>query len=174
MNIKQLEHILRASGSITGSREIVVIGSQSLLASFPDAPDDLIGSMEVDCYPNDNPARADLIDGSIGELSPFHETFGYYAHGIGPETASLPAGWSARVVRFQSENTGGTIGLCLSPADLAVSKLLAGREKDISFVRAMLRTGAVDETAIRSLATELKPEQAARLDVMLTVSLRRP
>jgi hypothetical protein len=76
MNIKQLEHILRASGSITGCREIVVIGSQSLLASFPNAPDDLLGSMEVDCYPNVNPGRADLIDGSIGELSPFHETFG--------------------------------------------------------------------------------------------------
>ncbi len=37
-------------------------------------------------------AKADLIDGSIGELSPFHETFGYYAHGLGPETAALPAG----------------------------------------------------------------------------------
>ena len=174
MNIKQLEHVLRASGSITGCREIVVIGSQSLLASFPDAPADLLGSMEVDCYPNDNPALADLIDGSIGELSPFHETFGYYAHGIGPETASLPADWRARVVCLQSENTGGTIGLCLSPADLAVSKLLAGREKDIEFVRAMLKAGVVDEATIRSLATELNPEQASRLEVMLTVSRRRP
>jgi len=174
VNIKQLEHVLRASGSITGCREIVVIGSQSLLASFPDAPADLLGSMEVDCYPNDNPALADLIDGSIGELSPFHETFGYYAHGIGPETASLPADWRARVVCLQSENTGGTIGLCLSPADLAVSKLLAGREKDIEFVRAMLKAGVVDEATIRSLATELNPEQASRLEVMLTVSRRRP
>jgi len=174
VNIKQLEHILRASGSITGCREIVVIGSQALLASFPDAPADLLGSMEVDCYPNDNPARADLIDGSIGELSPFHETFGYYAHGIGPETASLPAGWRGRVVRLQNENTGGTIGLCLSPADLAVSKLLAGREKDIEFVRAMLRAGVVDEAAIRSLAAELNQEQAEFLALELTVSLHRP
>ena len=174
MNIKQLEHILRASGSITGCREIVVIGSQSLLASFPNAPDELLGSMEVDCYPKDNPARADLIDGSIGELSPFHETFGYYAHGVGPETASLPSGWSARIVRLETENTGGTIGLCLSPADLAVSKLLAGREKDVDFVRAMMRAGAVDVETIRSLATELNPEQASRLALMLTVSLRSP
>jgi len=174
VNIKQLEHILRASGSITGCREIVVIGSQALLASFPSAPADLLGSMEVDCYPNDNPALADLIDGSIGELSPFHETFGYYAHGIGPETAALPAGWGARVVRLQSENTGGTIGLCLSPADLAVSKLLAGREKDLDFVSAMLGAGVVDEAAIRSLAVELNQEQAALLALKLTVSLRRP
>ena len=66
----------------------------------------------------------------------------------------------------------GVVGLCLSPADLAVSKLLAGREKDIDFIRAMLKAGVVDEATIRSLATELNPEQASRLDVMLTVSLR--
>lgn len=76
MNRKQLEHVLRACGSIAGCREIVVIGSQALLASCPDAPDALLRSMEVDCYPLDDPAKADLIDGSIGELSPFHETFG--------------------------------------------------------------------------------------------------
>ena len=172
MNIRQLEHLIRASGSITGCREIIVIGSQSLLATFPAAPESLLGSMEADCYPKDNPALADLIDGSIGELSPFHETFGYYAHGVGPETAALPARWSTRLVRLQTENTGGTIGWCLSPADLAVSKLLAGREKDVDFVRAMLAAGAVDELAIRALALELDAERAARLTQRLIVSLR--
>jgi hypothetical protein len=47
MNIKQLEHILRACGSIAGCREIIVIGSQALLASHPDAPEELLCSMEV-------------------------------------------------------------------------------------------------------------------------------
>ena len=172
MNIGQLEHVIRAGGSITGCREIVVIGSQSLLASCPDAPAELLVSMEVDCYPRDNPERADLIDGSIGELSPFHETFGYYAHGIGPETAALPSGWSRRVVRLENERTAGTVGLCLSPPDLAVSKLLAGREKDIEFVRSMLRAAIVDVATLKALAVELEPEQASRLEVMLTVSLR--
>jgi len=51
MNLKQLEHILRACGSIAGCREIVIIGSQALLASYPDAPDELLRSMEVHCYP---------------------------------------------------------------------------------------------------------------------------
>jgi hypothetical protein len=35
-----------------------------------------------------NPDRADLIDGTIGELSPFHATYGYYAHGVGESTAA--------------------------------------------------------------------------------------
>jgi hypothetical protein len=86
MNRTQLEHVLRASGSISGCRELVVIGSLAILGAFPDAPYELLKSLEVDLYPLDAPEKADLIDGSIGELSPFHETFGYYAHGIGPET----------------------------------------------------------------------------------------
>ena len=174
MNRLQLEHVLRACGSIAGCREIVVIGSQALLASFPDAPEALLRSMEVDCYPLDDPAKADLIDGSIGELSPFHETFGYYAHGIGPETAVLPAGWKPRVVRLENEHTGGTVGLCLSLQDLAVSKLLAGREKDIEFVREMLRACLVTEATIRALASELRPDQATLLHLKLQICLRQP
>jgi hypothetical protein len=172
MNLRQLEHVLRACGSIAGSRQIVVIGSQALLASHPDAPDELLHSMEVDCYPLEDPAKADLLDGSIGELSPFHETFGYYAHGVGPETPVLPAGWRARVIRLETENTGGTIGLCLSPEDLAVSKLLAGREKDVDFVRGMLRAGIVTEGAIRALASELSADQRPLLDIRLQICLR--
>lgn len=174
MNIKQLEHILRACSAIAQCREIIVVGSQALLATRPDAPEELLRSMEVDCYPLDDPAKADLLDGSIGELSPFHETFGYYAHGVGPETAALPAGWRGRAVRLESENTGGAVGLCLSPADLAVSKLLAGREKDVEFVRQMLRARIVTEAALRSLATELNPDQAALLAKKLLVCLHQP
>jgi hypothetical protein len=174
VNIKQLEHILRACSAIAECREIIVIGSQALLGSRPDAPEELLRSMEVDCYPLDDPAKADLIDGSIGELSPFHETYGYYAHGIGPETATLPAGWRGRAVRLENENTGGAVGLCLSPQDLAVSKLLAGREKDVDFVRRMLRAGIVTEAALRSLATELDPHQGALLAKKLAVCLRQP
>jgi hypothetical protein len=172
MNIGQLEHVLRAGGSITGCREIVVIGSQALLASFPAAPAELLVSMEVDCYPLDDPDRADLIDGSIGELSPFHETFGYYAHGVGPETALLPSGWKKRVVRVENERTAGIAGLCLSPADLAVSKLLAGREKDVEFVRGMVKAGVTTEAAIRSLADELPTDQVSQLETKLQVCRR--
>ncbi len=174
MKLEELEHLIRACGGIAGSREIVVIGSQAILASCPDAPGELLRSMEVDCYPLDDPAKADLIDGSIGELSPFHSAFGYYAHGVGPETAALATGWRTRVVRLESEATAGTVGLCLSPVDLAVSKLLAGREKDRDFVREMLRAGIVTEAAIRSLASELTPDQGALLTTKLQNCLRRP
>ena len=161
MNRQQLEHILRAGGSVADERELVVVGSQAILGAYPDAPAELLVSVEADVYPLHNPAKADLIDGSIGELSPFHETFGYYAHGVGPETAALPANWKTRLVKVQNENTGGVIGWCLSPGDLAISKLLAGREKDLYFVRVMLGAGLVSKSALESLLRELPADQAA-------------
>jgi hypothetical protein len=73
---RQLEHLLRAAGEIAADDEIVVIGSQAILGQFPDAPASMRVSVEADLFPLNHPERADLIDGSIGELSPFHETFG--------------------------------------------------------------------------------------------------
>jgi hypothetical protein len=96
MRRDQMEHVLRAAAAITRERDFVVIGSQALLASVPELAPPLDQSMELDVYPLNNPAAADLIDGSIGELSPFGETFGYYAHGVGPETAILPRAWRDR------------------------------------------------------------------------------
>jgi len=157
MNRKQLEHILRAGESLTECRELVVIGSQSLLGSFPDASPELLSSMEADVYPLNAPEKADMIDGCIGELSPFHETFGYYAHGVGPESAILPAKWKSRLVRLK---TNQAMGWCLSPTDLAVSKILAGREKDILFVRGMLKSGFIAASDIESVLGELTPAHA--------------
>jgi hypothetical protein len=93
----------------------------------------------MDTYPLSDPDRADLIDGTIGELSPFHEQFGYYAHGVGPETAILPENWRNRWVPVCNENTHGVTGYCLSPEDLAISKLAARRDRGIHFVELLLQ-----------------------------------
>ncbi len=163
MNRQQVEHVLRAAGSITECREMVVLGSQSILGSLPDPPASLLVSMELDLYPLHDPEKADLIDGCIGELSPFHQTFGYYGHGVGPGTAVLPKNWNKRLVRLENINTGGTIGWCLSPHDLAVSKLLAGREKDIEFVRVLLQNNLISDSFLREMAAELSNQHAALL-----------
>jgi len=160
---EQLEHIIRASGSITGEQRLIIIGSQAILGSFPDAPETLLVSMEADAFPETAPGKWELIDGCIGELSPFHETFGYYAHGVAPEAASLPHNWRDRLVAINSPATYGCTGLCLSPADLAISKLLAGREKDFSFVQTMLTEKLVSIDDIRRIATELDTDKQLRL-----------
>lgn len=104
--------------------------------------------MEADLYPRHRPDLADLIDGAIGELSPFEERFGYYAQGVGPETAVLPSGWQSRLVKVQNENTDLKIGWCLEPHDLAAAKLAAGRGKDLAFVAALLAHHLVNTDAL--------------------------
>ena len=138
MTRDQLEHVLRAASAITGASELVVIGSQAAHGSVLAPVPEVLSSMEADLFSPRSEADATLIDGSIGEGSPFHQTFGYYAHGVGEETAVLPRGWRDRLVPLRSEATGGATGLCLDLHDLAVAKLVAGREKDRVFVRALL------------------------------------
>jgi hypothetical protein len=134
MQRNQLEHIVRAAAGITGASEFVIVGSQAVLGQFPEAPDVLLVSMEVDIFSLRSPDDSELVDGCIGEGSPFHQTFGCYAHGVGEDTAVLPNGWRSRVIPVRNENTGSGTGLCLEVHDLAISKLVAGREKDLEFL----------------------------------------
>jgi hypothetical protein len=151
---EQLEHLLRAAADIANDSEIVVIGSQAILGQFPNAPASMRVSAEADLFPLNHPERAEVIDGSIGELSPFHETFGYYAQGVAEDIAHLPRGWKGRLVVIQNENTRGVKGWCLEIHDLLVSKAIAGREKDLAFLGDAASHRLADgELLLRLLAT---------------------
>ena len=106
MNRKQLEHIVRAAAATADARDIVVIGSQAILGAHPDAPPELLESQEADVFPKDAPERSIVIDGAIGELSLFHQTFGYFAHGVDERTALLPDGWQDRLVKVETPGGG--------------------------------------------------------------------
>jgi hypothetical protein len=67
MTRQQLEHLIRAASVIADDDEIVVIGSQSILGLYPNAPATVLVSVEADLYSKHHPDRADLIDGTIGE-----------------------------------------------------------------------------------------------------------
>lgn len=154
MNRAQLEHIIRAASAIVGDDEIVVFGSQAILGQFPDAPAELLVSVEADVFPLNKPALADLIEGCLGELSPFHQAFGYYAQGIAEETATLPDGWRGRLVQIRNANTKWASGWCLEVHDLVLSKLVAGREKDRLFADAVRRHGLIDLGVLRQRLSE--------------------
>ena len=160
MKRSELEHLIRAAGSIANDLEIVVIGSQSILGQFPNAPPSLLVSAEADVFPLNHPELSDLIDGSIGEGSPFHELYGYYAQGVDERTATLPRGWRGRLVKISNPNTVGITGLCLDIHDLAISKYVAGREKDRKFTRELVKHGMVRRDVLmdRERETDLSPE----------------
>jgi len=112
-------------------------------------------SEEADVYPRNHPERADDIDAAIGELSTFHETYGYYAHGVSPKTATLPEGWEQRLIRLSNPNTEGAVGLCLDIHDLVLAKYAAGREKDREFNRALVRNRCVSRRKLTGLVRSM-------------------
>ena len=108
VNREELSHLLRAAARVTDDPEIVVLGSQAILGTYKarNLPAEATMSVEADiAFRNDpNETKADQVDGDIGELSDFHEEYGYYAQGISISTAVLPAGWERRVVRYEQED----------------------------------------------------------------------
>jgi uncharacterized nucleotidyltransferase DUF6036 len=148
MKRSELEHLIRAAGSIVDDAEIVVVGSQSILGQFPDAPASLLVSAEADVFPLNRPELSDLIDGTIGEGSPFHQLYGYYAQGVDERTVTLPRGWRDRLVKISNPNSRGVAGLCLDVHDLAISKYVAGREKDREFTRELAKQRMVQRTTL--------------------------
>lgn len=139
MTREELEHAIRAACDVAGDDAVYVFGSQAILGQFPDAPAALRQSVEVDVAPVSRLDRVGDIDGSLGEGSQFHQTFGFYVHGLPIDAASLPPGWQDRVIPVGDDaTTYGKMGLCLEGHDLATSKLAAFRDKDRDFVRVLL------------------------------------
>jgi len=173
MNRYQLEHVIRAAGTIAEVQNLIILGSQSILGQFPlisqtlletkpidiFIPQLLYRSMEVDLLVPNDPAKTELLEACLGELSPFHETYGYYVQGVDYHTATLPTGWQERFVNICNQNTQWITGHCLEIHDLLLSKLIAGREKDLEFFHACAILDLVTQTTLleRLQLTELSP-----------------
>ena len=166
MNRSELEHIIRAAGAIANVHRVIIFGSQSILAQFPDLSEPLsksddseisliirsreilVRSIEADIMIADSAEKTEMVEAALGELSLFHETFGYYAQGVDLTTSKLPDSWESRLVEICNENTNGISGLCLEVHDLIISKLCAGREKDLEFFNAAVNYGLVSKETL--------------------------
>jgi hypothetical protein len=166
MRRDEFEHVIAAAAEISGEREIVVIGSQAILGSFPNPPAKMLFSAEADVYPLNDPAKAEAIDGSLGDGSYFHGTFGYYAHGVGPETAVAPTGWEDRLVRVEIPlrvgQHEGAVALCLEPHDLVLAKCAAGRDRDWEFARDAIAADLVQIDELLARLPDLPRPEADR------------
>lgn len=166
MRREHLEHVLRAASQIAGDPDVLVIGSQAVLGAIPEErlPPAATASIEVDVAFFDDPddRKADQVDGAIGELSAFHETFGYYAQGVSVSTAVLPAGWRDRLVLVETSSTAPGRGYLLEPHDCVVSKLVAGREKDYAFADALIEHGLIDPAVLAERVETVEVSDALR------------
>jgi hypothetical protein len=161
MKKQQVDHILRAAGELTGEKQFVIIGSQSLHGKYPDLADDILRSFEVDLIAKNLANRTAWLN-FIGQDSRFHETHGYYADPVDENTATLPKGWKGRLVNLPPGDTGGVSGLCLDPHDLAIAKYVARREKDVVFTRALAARGIVQQSQLLALLEKTAIEAKSR------------
>lgn len=147
MKIGFINHVLRSAAAITGHFEFVIVGSAAVIARLRDSvPAPMTVTAEVDIYAfkaSNVEELSDLIDGSIGQESTFHSTFGYFADGVSPETSKMPADWMDRANRYESPESPGVVAIVPEENDIALAKLVAWREKDIDWLREGVAAGVL-------------------------------
>lgn len=163
------EHLIRAAADAADESEIVVIGSQAILGSHPEAPEEMLVSLEADVYPRHAPEKSIEIDGSLGDGSPFHRQFGYFAHGVGPETAKAPSGWESRLkplsVPSRAPSNERIVAYCMEVHDLILAKCVANRERDWDFAATALRAGLVSIDVLEARIEDLPTDGQQRREI---------
>ena len=169
MRKRQVERLLREAGKLTRESEFFIIGSQAVHAFVSKAPAEVLLSRECDIYPRNQPQIAPVLHQKLGPASRFARKEGYCADVVTPEVATLPAGWESRLKPLKC---GAVTAWCLEIHDLVVSKLAAGRLKDLEFAAAMLELGfAKRTTLLRRIARLDSQDDAERVRSRLKVVL---
>lgn len=164
MDRQAFDHVVAAAAEVSNEDELVVIGSQAILGPHPEAPEALLRSLEVDIYPVATPDAAGAIDAALGDGSPFQREYGYYAHGVGPETAKAPTGWRERLIRVEVPprvaSSRQPVAWCLEPHDLVLAKCVRGDSRDWDFARDALSARLVEVATLLSRVTDLPVDEA--------------
>lgn len=151
----QLQHLIHEIGRRFGITDFHIIGSAAILAALPDPPEgELTATRDVDVVaPDDDERLADQISFVLGEASDFDLEHGYYAQGVTSRTATYaPIDWRSRAIPVR---VGEYTGWCMEPHDLVLSKLGAGREKDLDFSRSAVQLGLVQPQELRKRLGEV-------------------
>ena len=153
MRLNDVFHVIRAAHGSTGAKRFFIIGSQSILGAYPDAPKSLTASFEVDLAFSDYQLAIE-VDGSLGELSPFHDTHGYFGHGVTEDAAILPKDWKSRKKIIAHPELHDVEITFLHPHDAVYSKLAAGREKDFEWAKEIFRLRLANQGQVAQLITQ--------------------
>lgn len=162
MDRRAIERLLTEARALIRHREYVIIGSLSVLGAVEHPPAEMLGSIDIDLYPKDDPGRAFELAGPLGLGSTFEAEHGYYADAVSPMLPTLPDGWQNRLieVRFPS----GVAAWFLHPGDAAVSKYVRGEQRDRNWLRAGLRAGifSLETVEYRMRETVMETDERVR------------
>lgn len=155
---------------------VVIIGSQSVLVGWPDAPVIMRTSDEIDAYPanykewEEMPANrgfqaSEEINALFGHMSNFDEEFGFYIDGCDEKTARLPPDWQKRAV-YKTINAYGKKVDLVAPSieDMTLSKLVRLVDKDRGWISSLHESRPLDKVLLleRMRETNLRPDVVAK------------
>ena len=126
MDLRTLTHLIQEVRSRAPQQCILLFGSSSLLASFPNDPPADIGvevTLDADFFldPDDESSRQKLNE-TLGKNRDYHAATGHYGDFVDLRLSeSFPEGWRERLVPVRGfENV-----FALEPVDMAVTKVAA-------------------------------------------------
>jgi hypothetical protein len=174
MNRGALDELLQALSSITGERELVMVGSQSVHASTSDVPIEVVMSRECDLLLDDSDPLTSVIDEQLGIDSPRAAESSVYVDTVSSTFPFLPDGWEQRLVPF---GPAAPHLRCLEIHDLVLSKLAAGRLKDYELIAVLLDRALAELAAVRDRIAavpdlHMRAVLAARLQIVLEGAAR--
>lgn len=171
MTLAALQHLLRSATALAGDRRFFVLGSASLLASFPELGDPnsmLAATYDADLCPEPfDELTGVMLDEALGENRAYFRRHGYHADILKDSTLqTLPTGWRERLVAVPD----CPAAFALEASDLAAVKLLVGRPKDLALVRQLHASGRIAAPTVReridalAIPVERKPSLLANFE----------
>lgn len=156
-NLDAVLHVARALSEITGRKELVVVGSAAVIAAMVELNGNDFGTEDVDIFSLDGDDEERFTDEAenIGRDTIFHETFGYYADGVGPRTAIMPADWKTRAEARKIPGAPGVVLWVPEVNDVALAKLCAWRDKDIQWLKIAVKEGVIEPGVMASRLSNL-------------------
>lgn len=164
---------------------VVVVGSQAVLLTWPDAPAPMRLSPEIDAYPanyrqweaaNPGSEASEEVNALFGYGSHFHEEFGFFIDGVDESTARLPQGWRERCRVLEIEDRGVTIkAIAPRMEDLIVAKLHGLREKDRAYIHACHQAYSLDVGQLKALMRQCAADPVIEAEALAFLDgLSRP
>lgn len=141
--------LLRRATVLSAGQRLILAGSQAFYAVANSAPQLVERSEEADLLLVGVERSLFLkLEEALGMESAFLRETGVFAHPVGLGTITLVRDWEERLVPF-GRDEGLPNVWALEIHDLAASKLMAGRDKDFAFLRALLELGLIEFPVLR-------------------------
>jgi hypothetical protein len=161
-----LLELIRQINEISPDEKPIIVGSQAIHAITENLPE--IAKKSIECDFLLVGGKTDLrtkINKNLGVFSDFQLEHGFYADALGLATVVLPTDWRERLQPLLDE-TGEIVAYCAEIHDIAVSKLIAGRDKDFRFLldAFWFEIISIEQFIDRIRVVELMPQNAVLID----------